>query len=448
MSLPTNLDPGHPYILRNLRAPAALVQGIPLRPEYATDGLAELDLLVSHGRFEPAPTPDADQALPEWDAKGRLILPGFVDMHVHLDKAYTVTRTGFSDHGVADAIARSVADAPNRRRTELIARMQIALQRAEANGTVALRTHLDTLVPPDQSHAWAAFDAVQDDWRGRMILQPVALMALPRVEQDDFETCCAQIAARAGVLGAFITSGNATPQRFDRLLAAAQAWGLDLDLHVDETLDINANSLSLLLGTAIARRHQGRIVAGHCCNLSQQPRDQLHTMIAGVAEAGIHIVALPMTNGFLQDRNAMRTPRLRGLTAVKELQAAGVNIAFASDNVRDAFYPFGDFDMLEVFRKALFMAQLEAEPAKWLAACTRNAAIAMGLCENRTTGATGLIRAGAQADAVLFDALSWADLCSGVACQRYVMRRGGMRNAHISADRSLSALFTADRRLA
>lgn len=401
------------FVLRNLRIPAFLVEGLPINQVDSASGLASFDIAVRKGRFVPAPAEGASL-----DAGGRLMLPGFVDMHVHMDKAFTVGRTCYSDNGLGRAVELSIGDAPNRTVDDLICRMDTALNRAEANGTVVLRTHLDTFEEPDASPAWTAFAEIEAAWKGRMTLQAVALMALFRVENDDFDRRCAQIASRGATLGAVLGPGSATLSRLDRLVTAADRHGLDLDLHVDETLDTGANGLALLADAALRHRFSGRIVAGHCCALSQQPETEMNALIARVGEAGIHVVALPLTNGFLQDRKPGRTPRLRGLAPVIELRAAGINVAFASDNVRDAFYPYGDFDMLEVLRQALFLGQLEGDPTGWAAACNTNPAKSMGL------DGVGVIRPGQPADALLFDALDWADLFSRRDIARTVIRKG------------------------
>ncbi|MCX8998386.1 amidohydrolase family protein [Rhizobiaceae bacterium BDR2-2] len=413
----TGLDlPGNgPVILRNLRVPVSLTEGFPLRDHDAASGLATADIGIRDGRFVPAASLGP---CPGLDAGGRLMLPGFVDMHVHLDKAFTAHRTGFSDNGLSRAVELSLADAPNRTVDDLIARMDAALRRADANGTVAMRTHLDTFDTPARSAAWTAFTEIEAAWKDRIALQAVALMALFRVEQEDFDDRCADIARRGGILGAFIGPGAATPERLDRLVLAAARHGLDLDLHVDETLDAAADGLALLTDAVLRHRFGGRVVAGHCCALAQKPEGERDRLIGRMAEAGIHVVSLPLTNGFLQDRAPGRTPLRRGMAPVHELAAAGVGIAFASDNVRDAFYPYGDFDMLAVVRQAHFLAQLEAEPARWAPAAHRDAARAMRLDD------AGTLAAGHAADAVIFEAYDWADLLGGSATGRTILRRG------------------------
>ncbi|QOL82486.1 amidohydrolase family protein [Pseudooceanicola spongiae] len=416
MSLPT-LPARGDYVLRNALIPASLAEGLPGHDcaSMLQNGLILTDIAVRGGRFH---APDPAATLPAIDLGQRILLPRFVDMHTHLDKAYTVERTGFSRDGLSSAVALWSAGQGARSVADDIARMERSLIAAEAHGTRALRTHLDTIGHPDDNTGWQAYGEVAPRWKGRIELQAVALTALFRVEEPDFPARCAAIAARGGILGAFIDRGGATPALMQRLLSVAAVQGLDLDLHVDETLDPAANGLEMLATWVLKTGFRGRVVAGHCCALAQMaPRDR-DRVIALVAEAGIEVVALPATNGFLQDRSPDRTGLLRGLAPVQELAAAGVPVSFASDNVRDAFYPYGAYDPLEAQRLGLFMGQLEGAPEEWIAATTATPARAMGLAD------IGRLKAGAAADAVLFDAHDWADLFSGTALSRCVLHNG------------------------
>ena len=397
--------------LRNLSAPATLVSGFDHGAPDPQTGLVRLDLAIRNGKLAIA-----DPAEPGQDAGGRIILPGFVDAHVHLDKAFSVYRTGFATEGLGSAVALSMADAGQRTEDDIARRMQRALAAAERNNTVAMRTHLDTFDAPLSSPAWAAFRAIRTEWKDRIRLQAVALMALFRVEGEDFDTRCRQLAEIGGVLGAFIAPGATSKPRLERLLAAADAHGLDLDLHVDETLAADADGLRLLADIALQRGHKGRITAGHCCALSAMEDNS--RLIDRVAEAGISVIALPLTNGFLQDRRAGRTPRQRGIAPVHELDAAGIATCFASDNVRDAFYPYGDFDMVEVLRQAHLLAHLENAPAHWAPSVHWRAAEIMGLAD------CGWIRPGDDADCAIFEARDWADLFASSGMRRTVLRKG------------------------
>ena len=88
----------------------------------------------------------------------------------------------------------------------------------------------------------------------------------------------------------------------------AAAHGLDVDCHIDETLDPASTTLLHLAEAVLRNRFQGRVVAGHCCAVSRQSPDQVRRTLDRVAEAGIAIVSLPMCNLYLQDRVAGTGP--------------------------------------------------------------------------------------------------------------------------------------------
>lgn len=396
----------------NARVPAALVNGFALR-DTAGD-LAALDFGIT---ADGALTSERGEARAV-DLDGRIVLPTFVDSHVHLDKAYIVDRTGIPHGGLMDAVGLSMADASNRTVADLQRRMTRALKRAFQNGTSAMRTHLDTPVMPAQSPAWQVLCDMRQNWADRIALQAVALMALDRVDSPDFSERCRQIAEFRGILGAFIVPGSATPERLDALFRAARDAGLTVDFHVDETLDPGANELELICDSILRTGFAGQVVAGHCCSLRSATPEDRARIIGKIAQSGVHIVSLPHSNLFLQDRVAGTTPARRGITAARELAAAGASIHFASDNVQDPFYPYGDFDMFDVFRTAVNAAHLQTDMIGWLARQTQTAARACGFDHH------GRIVAGAPADLILFDARTGQDLMSRPAQDRVVLRAG------------------------
>jgi len=110
--------------------------------------------------------------------------------------------------------------------------------------------------------------------------------------------------------------------------------------------------------------------------LGIRPEAEVARLLDRAAAAGVGLVVLPTCNAWLQDGAPGRTPRLRGLAPLHEARAAGVTVMIGSDNVRDGFYPFGDYDLFEVFRAAVPAAHLD--PAAWLAAIGETPAVWMG----------------------------------------------------------------------
>jgi cytosine deaminase len=145
-------------------------------------------------------------------------------------------------------------------------------------------------------------------------------------------------------------------------------------------------------------------------------------VIAEVAAAGLHVVSLPAVNLFLQGRDSPQ-PAPRGVTRVRQLLEAGVNVAAASDNVRDPFYPFGDGDLLRLAALTVSVAHLGGHKGMEtaLAMVTGHAARAIGLTEPYA------VCTGAPADLVVLDLHGPGDAAAVLSAQparRLVLCRG------------------------
>jgi cytosine/creatinine deaminase len=196
----------------------------------------------------------------------------------------------------------------------------------------------------------------------------------------------------------------------------AQQYGLALDFHVDEGLDADATGLRSIAQLAIARGWHGRVVCGHACSLSVQHEDFARETLSLCARAGLHLVALPTTNLYLQGAWD-RTPVPRGITRIREAAAVGLRASLATDNVQDAFYPYGGYDLVETFGLGVQMAHL-APAADWLDSVTVSPARAMGLPWD------GRIAPGCPADLVLLAARDEYELLDAAGRRRTVIRAG------------------------
>jgi cytosine deaminase len=146
-------------------------------------------------------------------------------------------------------------------------------------------------------------------------------------------------------------------KHIDIAFEVAKEFDADIDMHIDETDDPNSRTLELLAETTIRENYQGRVIAGHCCSLAACPDDYAKQVIEKVAEAEITVVTNPMINLYLQGRGDSQPVR-RGITRVKELLGAGVNVSCGLDDVKNIFFPFGRMDMLEVAMVTALTAHL------------------------------------------------------------------------------------------
>jgi cytosine deaminase len=183
----------------------------------------------------------------------------------------------------------------------------------------------------------------------------------------------------------------------------AERFDRDLDMHVDETDDGGVRTLEMVADEALRRGFDGRVCAGHVCSLAAAPHDYAERVIEKCARAGISIAANPVTNLVLQGRGDRGLVR-RGMTRVGEFRAAGVNVLFGQDCVKDGFYPFGRGSMLEVALISAHAAHLTTHDdlAFALRAVTEAPARAWRLKDYG-------LKVGARADLQLFGAPSWEE---------------------------------------
>ena len=312
------------------------------------DGLA--DLAIENGTYV-AGLSDPSSGATEIDADGRLCVPGFVEPHIHLDKVLLADSIPINESGTLDEAIEILGE---RKRSyspeDISSRAGRIVGSALANGVTRIRTHVDI----DTRSGLTAFDALCGlrDKLGRTV--EIQIVAFPQngiVGDPGVEELLREAMERgADVIGGMpFNEGSPADSRthIDIAFAIADDFGTDVDMHVDETDDPNARTLEMLCDATISNGYEGRVTAGHTCALAAYPDDYASTVIEKVAKARLHMITNPATNLMLQGREDPH-PKRRGITRVKELLAAGVNVAFGQDNLRDMFYPFGHDDPLEL----------------------------------------------------------------------------------------------------
>lgn len=421
--------------IANARVPLCLLDA-PV--EAAGEGLASVDIEITDGRISGIGAVGSGH-WPEGaaliDQDGGQVWPGLIDCHTHLDKGHTWPRAPNPDGTFEAALDAVRADrAANWSAEDVRARFEFGLRCAYAHGTVAIRTHLDS--PLEQCRtSWQVLRELRAEWAGRIALQAVSLVTFEDLEGDFGEQLADLVAECGGVFGCATYMAPDLDARLDRVFALAAARGLDLDFHVDESLDPAACSLRHIAEAARRHRFAGRILCGHCCSLAVQEADEVQRTLDLLAEAGIAVVSLPMCNLYLQDRTPGRTPRRRGVTLLHEMAERGIQVALASDNCRDPFYGYGDHDLIEVFRESVRIAHLDRPVGAWPNAVARTAAEIMGLTE------LGRLAVGAPAELVLFRARDWSELLSRPQTDRTVLRAGQPIEATPPDYRELDPLF-------
>ena len=402
------------YWLKNAHLPTPLIVNADFKA-HTREGLCLCDLQIDRGIIKQIIPASAKTS--GIDLKKGIVLPCFVDLHTHLDKAHIWERSPNLEGKFHTALNIAQKDGQHWLEEDVHRRMEFGLKCSYAHGTRAIRTHIDCF--GEQANlSLGVWQRLQEKWQDKITLQAVCLVSLDYFQTSAGVALADKIAEIGGILGGVAYMHSEIDSQLDTVFTLAQERGLDLDFHADENDDPNSVCLRKIAETALKHQFEGRIICGHVCSLAVQPIEVANQTIELVKQAGIAVVSLPMCNLYLQDRSGGQTPLWRGVTRVHELKQQGIPVAFASDNCRDPFYGFGDHDMLEVFNQSVRIAHLDTPYSNWIASVSKTPADLMGLSQ------LGRIGVGLPADLIIFKARYFSELLSRHQSDRLVLRQG------------------------
>ena len=340
------------------------------------------------------------------DCAGKLVLPAFIDSHVHLDKALIRDDLREHDGTLAGAIG-AIHERKRRYSVEDVrSRARAVIEESVRLGTTRLRSHVDVdtiggLTPLEGVMAAAA--DCSDIAEVRTVAFPQEGLLRDPGALDLMEAALEMGADVVGGMPHWEPNEAAQREHVRLCFELAQRFDRDVDMHVDETDDGNVRTLEMVADEALRLNFTGRVCAGHVCSLAAADHEYAERVIDKCLRAGISIAANPVTNLVLQGRGDRGLVR-RGMTRVAELRAAGVNVLFGQDCVKDGFYPFGRGSMLEVALISAHAAHLTSKDdlAYALEAVTKAPAISWRLEDYG-------LRRGARADLQLLPVPSWEE---------------------------------------
>ncbi|MFF1778986.1 cytosine deaminase [Streptomyces virginiae] len=391
-----------------------------------THGLSDVEV-AEDGRiarvipYDDQKEPPATGILVE--AHGGLLTPPFVEPHIHLDTALTV---GEPRPNASGTLWEGIACWSERKRTltreDVIARATEVLRWQAAHGVLHVRTHCD-ITDPDLT-ALEALLEVRDRVRDFMTLQIVAFPQEGIVSFPGGEGLLREAVARgADVVGAIPHFEDTREDGLASLhtaFALAEEHGLRVDAHCDEIDDEQSRFVELLATLALRSGLRGRATASHTTAMGSYNGAYSFKLQRLLARSGINLVSNPFANLGLQGRFDAY-PKRRGLTQVKEMLAAGVNVAFGHDDVMDPWNALGTANPLQTALVGLYAAQLTGADEIPLAfsMVTERAARVLGLAETEYG-----VTAGNPASFVLLPAPSPEEAIRRQVRPRYVVSRG------------------------
>lgn len=376
------------------------------------------DIAIRQGRIRDiAPHLEAD-ARQTIDIRGKLVLPGFIESHIHPDKAFVADRApGLQAGGPIPQVL--VAELKKVFTIEdIYQRARRVLELALRHGCTAMRAHVE-IDPYVELRGVAALQRVQAEFEGIIDLQLVAF-AQEGIFHDAVTQGMLREALQMGmpVLGGCPYMDGDQRAHIDWFFDTAEVFNVPLDFHADASDDPAMLTCDYIAAQTIARGMQGRVVLGHLCTLDILAPAQRAQVIGKLQAAGIHAISLPATEMHVKARaDTQRT--WRGVTRIDELRDAGINVAISTNNVVNPFTPYGHPDLLRQALVAAMAAHLgNLEQMDWLLdLITINPARALGLQDYG-------LAIGCHADLVVLDAASPAQAITEQAEKLWVLKAG------------------------
>ena len=352
------------------------------------------------------------------DCGGRVATPGLVEAHIHLDKAYLSDRTP-SVEGTLDEAIR-VTGLAKRRFTidDIRARARRVLDLAIVHGTTAMRSHVE-IDPIVGLTGLEAILPLKREYESALDLQLCAFAQEGILQAPGTEALLARaLAAGADLVGGCPYNDTHARDHIDIVFRLAREFGVDADFHADFFDEPERLHVEYIAEQTVRHGWQGRVAVGHLTELASVPPAERDRLIAVIREAGLGVIMLPATDLYLMGRKDSHAVR-RGLAPARHLLAAGIPVAAASNNVRNAFTPVGTADLaLMGFLVAIGCHMgTQSDLLDVLAMLTRHPAQILRITDYG-------LDAGCRADLVVWEAERADEVVATLAPRHLVVKRG------------------------
>ncbi|MCO7176702.1 cytosine deaminase [Sporolactobacillus kofuensis] len=325
------------------------------------DGLWQILLNKERiAKIEPMDNVRNDYSGETLDAEGGLVIPPFIEPHVHLD---TVLTAGEPKWNISGTLFEGIETWSLRKnqlsREDVLSRAQKALMWQAAQGIQFVRTHVDV-----DDHELTALKALLElkervsDW---MDIQIVAfpqesILGYPKGKELIEEAMVLGADAVGGIPHYELTREDGVDS-MKFVFDLAEKYDRLIDVHCDEIDDEQSRFVEVIAAEAYKREMGHRVTASHTTAMHSYNGAYAAKLFRVLKMSGINFVANPLVNTHLQGRFDTY-PKRRGVTRVKEMLQAGINVCFGHDDIFDPWYPLGTGNMLQVLFMGLHVCQL------------------------------------------------------------------------------------------
>ncbi|WP_121603827.1 cytosine deaminase [Virgibacillus sp. Bac332] len=294
------------------------------------------------------------------DVKGSLVLPPFIEPHIHLDTTLTAGEPAWNQSGTLfEGIQRWSERKASLTKKDVKTRAKKALTWQIAQGIQHVRTHVDVTDP--KLIALQALLEVKEEMAPYVDLQLVAfpqegILSYPNGKELVEEA----LKLGADVVGGIPHFEFTREYGVDSMKIAfnlAERYDRLVDIHCDEIDDEQSRFVEVVATEAYERGLGSRVTASHTTAMGSYNDAYAYKLFRLLRLSNINFISNPLVNIHLQGRFDSY-PKRRGLTRVKELLEAEMNVCFGHDDIFDPWYPLGTGNMLQVLHMGIHASQL------------------------------------------------------------------------------------------
>lgn len=322
---------------------------------------AATEMIVENGKITKIGT-DLPKCDEEIDLNGKLVMPPYVDPHLHLDYVYTLTELGQSGAG-SGTLFEAIELWPKFKETltiDSVKRLAMkGIKDEVSQGVQHIRTHIDVTDP--NFTALKAMLEMKEDLKDIVDIQIVAFpqegMYMYKGGRDLVEEALKMGADAVGGIPHYEPAREFGEKSVHDTVKLALKYDKLIDVHCDETDDPHSRFLELLNALVFMEDYGTRTTASHTCSFGSADDSYAFRMMDIFKKSKINFISCPTENAYLQGRQDTY-PKRRGLTRVKEFIESGINVAFAQDSINDPWYPMGNGNMMNILDNGIHLAQI------------------------------------------------------------------------------------------
>lgn len=310
---------------------------------------------------EIAPYIETPSTIPEIDLKGYLISPPYVEPHIHLDYVFTAQKDNFQNKTATlfEGIQCWSEAKSSLTISEIKSRALKALKQQILYGVQYVRTHIDITDP--KFTALKALLEIKEELKNIVTIQIVAFPqeGIYSYKNGDklLEEALKMGADCVGGIPHYELARELGEKSIHKIVELATKYSKLIDVHCDETDDSQSRFLEVLNALVYLEGIGKYTTASHTCSFGSADNSYAFRLMQQLKKSNINFVSCPTENIYLQGRQDTY-PKRRGLTRVKELYRAGINVCFAQDSILDPWYPLGNGNLMNILDHGIHISQL------------------------------------------------------------------------------------------